>query len=221
MLLNEQTFDFIGCNINIAKVTLLMKFIASYTSLSIIIVLLATTLCAWNFMKSSHRYPPTPSMASFYDLTAKNLDGELISFEAFKGKRVLIVNTASKCGYTPQYTDLEALHKTYGGDDFVVIGFPCNDFGRQEPGSAEEIASFCSKNYGVSFQMMEKVHVGGSEQHPVYSWLCSSSENGAADHKVGWNFHKFLIDENGQLVASLRSGVKPLDEQIVEFAQGQ
>jgi len=221
LLLNEQTFESIGCNINIAKVTLSMKFIASYTSLSIIIVLLATTLCAWNFMKSSHRYPPTPSMASFYDLTAKNLDGELISFEAFKGKRVLIVNTASKCGYTPQYTDLEALHKAHGGDDFVVIGFPCNDFGRQEPGSAEEIASFCSKNYGVSFQIMEKVHVGGGDQHPVYSWLCSATENGVADHKVGWNFHKFLIDENGQLVASLRSGVKPLDEQIVEFAQGQ
>ncbi len=198
-----------------------MKFITSYTSLSIIIVLLATTLCAWNFMKSSHRYPPTPSMASFYDLTAKNLDGELVSFEAFKGKRVLIVNTASKCGYTNQYTDLEALHKTHGGDAFVVIGFPCNDFGRQEPGSSEEIASFCSKNYGVTFQIMEKVHVGGSEQHSVYSWLCSSAENGVADHKVGWNFHKFLVDENGQLVASLRSGVRPLDDQIVEFAKGQ
>jgi glutathione peroxidase len=198
-----------------------MKFIASYSIVSIIVVILAGTLCAWNFMKSAHHYPPTPSMTSFYDLTANTLEGDLISFEALKGKRVLIVNTASKCGYTPQYADLETLHETHGGDDFVVIGFPCNDFGRQEPGSADEIASFCSKNYGVSFQIMEKVHVGGGDQHPVYSWLCSASENGVADHKVGWNFHKFLIDENGQLVASLRSGVKPLDEQIVEFAQGQ
>lgn len=198
-----------------------MKFLLSYTSLSIFVVLLAATLCAWNFMQSSQHYPATPAMNSFYDLTAKTLDGESISFDAFKGKRVLIVNTASKCGYTPQYTDLEALHTTYGGDDFVVVGFPCNDFGRQEPGSAEEIASFCSKNYGVSFQIMEKVHVGGDDQHPVYSWLCNSSENGVANHKVGWNFHKFLVDENGQLAASLRSGVKPLDEQIVEFAQGK
>tara|TARA_B110000503_G_scaffold124999_1_gene192130 strand:+ start:520 stop:1038 length:519 start_codon:yes stop_codon:yes gene_type:complete len=171
-------------------------------------------------MKSSHQYPPTPSMTSFYDLSAKTLEGELISFDSFKGKRLLIVNTASKCGYTPQYADLESLNQEYGGENFEIIGFPCNDFGRQEPGTADDIASFCSKNYGVSFTMMEKVHVGGNEQHPLYSWLCSAEKNGVSDHKVGWNFHKFLIDENGQLVASMRSGVKPLDAEIVAFAKG-
>lgn len=204
----------------LAKLNLFMKFLTSYTSLSIILVLLAATLCAWSFMKSSNRYTPTPSMASFYDLSANTLDGDFVSFDSFKGKRVLIVNTASKCGYTPQYEGLESLHQAHGGENFVVMGFPCNDFGRQEPGSAEDITSFCSKNYGVTFPMMEKVQVGGKEQHPVYSWLCSAEQNGVADHKVAWNFHKFLVDENGQLVASLRSAVKPTDSEIVDFAKG-
>jgi len=171
-------------------------------------------------MKSSTNYPPTPPMASFYDLSAKTLDGNDFSFEALQGKRILVVNTASKCGFTSQYAALESIHQEFGGDKFAVIGFPCNDFGRQEPGTAEDIASFCSKNFGVTFQLMEKVHVGGKEQHPVYQWLCSSSENGVSDNKVGWNFHKFLVNEEGQLVASLRSGVKPTDAQIIDFAKG-
>ena len=158
---------------------------------------------------------------SFYDLKASTLEGEDFSFESLRGKRVLIVNTASKCGFTPQYAGLEALHEAHAGDNFVILGFPCNDFGRQEPGSAEEIAEFCSRNYGVSFQMMEKVHVKGEDQHPVYTWLTTQELNGVDDHKVGWNFHKFLVDENGDLVASLRSGVGPDSEEIVRFASGE
>lgn len=157
---------------------------------------------------------------SFYDLEASTLEGAPFSFESLRGKRVLIVNTASKCGFTPQYAELEALHESHAGENFVILGFPCNDFGRQEPGSAEEIAEFCSRNYGVSFEMMEKVHVKGEDQHPVYAWLTSQELNGEDDHKVGWNFHKFLVDENGNLVASLRSGVGPGSEEIVRFASG-
>lgn len=183
--------------------------------------LLTVTLGAWSFMQSSKVFPPTLAMDTFYNLSAKTLDGDDFSFETLKGKRVLIVNTASKCGYTKQYAALEDLHKKHGGDNFAVIGFPCNDFGRQEPGSAEEIASFCSKNFGVTFQMMEKVHVGGNEQHPVYSWLCDADKNGVANNRVGWNFHKFLVNAEGQLVSSLRSGVKPSDPQIIDFAVGK
>lgn len=197
-----------------------MKFLTSFSGISLLLILSASTLCAWTFMKSSTNYPPTPPMASFYDLSAKTLDGNDFSFEALQGKRILVVNTASKCGFTSQYAALESIHQEFGGDKFAVIGFPCNDFGRQEPGTAEDIASFCSKNFGVTFQLMEKVHVGGKEQHPVYQWLCSSSENGVSDNKVGWNFHKFLVNEEGQLVASLRSGVKPTDAQIIDFAKG-
>ena len=157
---------------------------------------------------------------SFYNLKASTLEGNAFDFESLKGKRVLIVNTASKCGFTSQYKDLEDLHQKHGGDDFVILGFPCNDFGNQEPGSAEEIATFCERNYGVSFTMMEKVHVKGAEIHPVYAWLTQSELNGVDDHRVGWNFHKFLVDENGQLSASLRSGVGPDSKEILGFATG-
>lgn len=158
-------------------------------------------------------------MESFYTLNATTLEGAPFDFAQLKGKRVLIVNTASKCGFTPQYADLEKLHDTHGGDSFVILGFPCNQFGRQEPGNSNDIASFCQRNYGVSFQMMEKVDVKGSDAHPVYQWLCEKAKNGVDDHKVAWNFHKFLVDEEGRLVASLRSGVSPMDDTIVDFAK--
>lgn len=166
-------------------------------------------------------YAPTPATMDFYSLNATTLDGQPFAFSSLKGKRVLIVNTASRCGYTPQYKDLQALHEQHGGEGFAILGFPCNQFGRQEPGTASEITEFCSANYGVTFQMMDKVDVRGDEQHPVYSWLCNADQNGVGDHSVGWNFHKFLVDENGQLVASLKSGAKPLGEEIVAFASGR
>lgn len=188
--------------------------------MTVLFAALGLGLSAWKMYKSSSFYPPTPPMADFYQLSAETLEGANFDFDQLKGKRVLIVNTASKCGFTPQYADLEKLHNEYGGDRFVILGFPCNDFGKQEPGTADEIAGFCQRNYGVSFQMMEKVSVKGEEAHPVYQWLCSKDKNGVEDHKVAWNFHKFLVDEQGRLVASLRSGVNPLDDQIVQFAQG-
>lgn len=167
------------------------------------------------------RYSATTSMSDFYSLTANTLDGQTFEFSSLKGKRVLIVNTASRCGYTPQYKKLQALHEAHAGEDFVILGFPCNQFGRQEPGSAGEISEFCTKNYGVEFQMMEKVDVKGDNQHPVYGWLCDANSNGVGNHDVGWNFHKFLVDGEGRLISSLKSGANPMGDQIVAFAQGK
>ena len=196
-----------------------MRIDLHWITISGLLILLAIGLSAWKLHKSSAIYAPQPAMENFHDLSATTLEGAPYSFDQLKGKRVLIVNTASRCGFTPQYADLEQLNKEYGGDDFVILGFPCNQFGRQEPGSSGEIATFCEKNYGVSFQMMEKVDVKGADAHPVYQWLSEKTRNGVEDHKVAWNFHKFLVDEDGRLVASLRSGVSPLDATIVDFAK--
>lgn len=173
------------------------------------------------FGGSDHRYAPMMAAQSFHSLSAVTLEGASFDFSQLAGKRVLVVNTASRCGYTPQYKKLQELYDQYGGEDFTILGFPCNQFGRQEPGSASEIGEFCTKNYGVTFQMMEKVDVKGDNQHPVYSWLCNASENGVGDHKVAWNFHKFLVDGEGRLVASLKSGADPLGEEIAGFASGR
>lgn len=196
-----------------------MRIDLQWITISGILIFLALALSAWKMHQSSTTYAPQPAMENFYDLSAATIDGALYDFSQLTGKRVLIVNTASRCGFTPQYADLETLHKQYGSNDFVILGFPCNQFGFQEPGSAGDIATFCKKNYGVSFQIMEKVDVRGNEAHPVYKWLCEKALNGTEDHKVSWNFHKFLVDENGRLVASLRSGVSPLDDTIVDFAK--
>ena len=156
------------------------------------------------------RLAPTRSRhGPFHDLTAETLEGDAYAFSDLKGKRVMIVNTASRCGYTPQYGPLEELHDKYKDQGLVILGFPCNQFGKQEPGSSSDIREFCTRNYGVSFQMMSKVDVKGDNQHPVYAWLTQKSLNGAGDHKVRWNFHKFLINEQGELVAALGSGADP------------
>lgn len=164
----------------------------------------------------------TPMEAtSFYDLTATTIDGDTYAFTELKGKRVLIVNTASKCGYTPQYEGLQELHNAYGGEDFIILGFPSNDFGFQEPGSEEKIADFCEKNYGVTFQMMSKVKTSAKGGHPVYQWLCNAAQNGVSDAKVSWNFNKFLIDENGRWTAHHASRVEPMSAEITSFARGK
>ncbi len=165
--------------------------------------------------------PVNTNAMSFYDLKTKTLDGQPFDFASLKGKRVLVVNTASECGYTPQYAQLQELHKTYGGEKFTIIGFPANNFGGQEPGSDAQIATFCEQNFGVTFPMMSKVSVKGADADAVYNWLTKKEMNGVADANVKWNFHKFLIDENGQWVKELSSSVSPLDEVITSFAQGK
>jgi len=162
----------------------------------------------------------TTSQMSFHDLSATDINGNTVTFDSFKGMKVLVVNTASECGYTRQYAQLQELHEAYKDKGLVVIGFPCNDFGGQEPGSEAEILGFCQKNYGVTFPMMAKVAIKGREPHPVYAWLTSKEANGVLDATVKWNFHKFLIDEEGRLVAQHPSGVAPLDEPILRWVEG-
>ena len=158
---------------------------------------------------------------SFHDLSATTIDGQIFDFSTLKGKRVLLVNVASKCGYTSQYEGLQELHAAYGSDKFVIIGFPSNDFGGQEPGSELEIKSFCSKNYGVTFQMMGKVSTDGDNGHPVYQWLSNAAQNGVDDANVSWNFNKFLVDSEGNWVSHLGSRVRPMSKEVTNFAQGK
>jgi glutathione peroxidase len=151
---------------------------------------------------------------SIYDFKIEGLNGNTIDFAAFKGKKILIVNTASKCGFTPQYEGLEQLYEKHK-DKLVIVGFPANDFFSQEPGSNETISEFCKKNYGVTFPMAAKISVKGKDKAPIYKWLCNKEENGVMDAKISWNFNKFLLDENGKLVAHFKSTVKPMSEEII------
>lgn len=153
---------------------------------------------------------------SVLDIKLKSLSGEDLTLEKFKGKKVLIVNTASKCGYTKQYADLQKLYDQHS-DKVEVVGMPCNQFMGQEPGSNEKIAEFCQKNYGVTFTMLEKADVKGKDQHPLYQWLTQKEKNGVLDAKVSWNFNKFLIDENGKMIAHFESSVNPMDEKILSL----
>ncbi|MFA6149926.1 MAG: glutathione peroxidase [Chitinophagaceae bacterium] len=152
---------------------------------------------------------------SIYEFKITSLEGTEIDFADFKGKKILIVNTASKCGFTPQYKDLEKLYQQYKGK-LVVVGFPANNFLFQEPGNNEHIASFCERNYGVSFPMSEKVSVKGKHKASIYSWLTQKKYNGFKDSKVKWNFQKYLIDENGKLIAIFNPGQNPLSPEIVK-----
>jgi glutathione peroxidase len=153
---------------------------------------------------------------SIYKFKVTALDGGSIDFSTFKGKKILVVNTASKCGFTPQYAQLEDLYKKYN-DKLVIVGFPANNFGSQEPGSNEDIKTFCTKNYGVTFPMAAKVSVKGDDIAPIYKWLTEKSENGVMDAEIKWNFTKFLLDENGVLIAKFDSKVTPLSDEIVGY----
>src|ERR1700761_1944225 len=154
---------------------------------------------------------------AIYDFKVASLDGKQIDFSKYKGKKILIVNTASKCGYTPQYADLEKLYEKYK-DKLVIIGFPANNFGAQEPGTAAEITEFCTKNYGVTFPMAEKGDVIGDNIQPVFKYLTDEAHKlGVADPVVKWNFTKFLVDENGKLIAVFPSKVKPMDDEITKY----
>lgn len=152
--------------------------------------------------------------SDFYSLKMTTLDGNEVDFSQFRGKKVLLVNTASECGFTPQYEGLEELYKTYGDEGLVVLGFPANNFGGQEPGSNAEIATFCEKNYGVSFPMFEKSSVKGDDKNPVYQWLTSKEANGWNEQEPTWNFCKYLVDEKGKLLAFFPSKVEPMSSEI-------
>jgi glutathione peroxidase len=183
-----------------------------------ILVLVLSSAAALS-MRSRWQKPSKPigtNKMSFYDLTINSIDGKEMHMSDFKGKYVLCVNVASKCGYTPQYEDLEKLYEQYQGK-LVIVGFPCNQFLGQEPGTSEEIVSFCQKNYGVTFPLTEKIDVKGKNQHGVYQWLTQKSLNGVADGNVKWNFHKFLISPEGEWLAEFPSGVKPLDAELTSL----
>ena len=150
---------------------------------------------------------------SIHQFKVKGIDGETIDFANYKGKKILVVNTASNCGYTPQYEGLEKLYESKK-DKLVIIGFPCNQFGGQEPGTEETIKTFCKSRYGVTFPLAAKVDVEGENIAPIYKWLCNKSENGVLDAEVGWNFNKFLLDENGKLLAHFESKVTPMSAEI-------
>jgi len=154
---------------------------------------------------------------SFYDYSVTDIFGKSFNLSSLKGKKVLVVNTASKCGNTPQFAELEKLYKDYGSDKFVVIGFPANNFANQEPGTNEDILEFCQLNYGVTFPMMSKVSVKGEDMHPLYKWLTSKDLNGVMDSEVSWNFQKYLIDENGRLVDVIAPRVKPDSGQVLAW----
>ncbi len=153
---------------------------------------------------------------SFYDFSMKDLNGKEVSFSSYKGKKIMVVNVASKCGYTPQY---EALQKLYSenSDRLIILGFPANNFGGQEPGSNEEIKSFCSENYGVTFPMFEKVSVKGYDKHPIFRWLSDAGQNGWNNEEPSWNFCKYVLNENGELIKYFPSKVDPLDQEIIDI----
>lgn len=156
---------------------------------------------------------------TLHDFKAKTIDGKIFDFSTLKGKKVLIVNTASECALTPQFKKLQELYEEYGGDDFEIIGFPCNDFGGQEPEGNDQIFDFCTKKYGVTFQMMEKISIKKEPVHPIYKWLTNSKENGTLDYKVKWNFQKFLVDEDGHVVDFVSPVGGPYNNRIIEWLQ--
>jgi len=157
---------------------------------------------------------------TIYQFKVKDLSGKPFDFASLKGKKILIVNTASKCGLTPQYKELEALYKEYSSKGFVIVGFPANNFAGQEPGTNEEIATFCQMNYGVTFPMMDKVSVKGSDMCAVYQFLTQKSKNGLEDSEVSWNFQKYLLNEKGELVKVISPRTSPKDPEIENWVKG-
>jgi glutathione peroxidase len=180
----------------------------------ILIAIIASAAVAYSFRnkvtpeKKAAMIEATPK--SFYDLSYTDINGKTVSMADYKGKYVLCVNVASKCGKTPQYSELEALYVKHK-DKLVIIGFPCNQFLGQEPGSEKEIQEFCTKNYGVTFPLASKIDVKGNNQHPVYTWLMNKDSNGVSDDKVEWNFHKVLVSPEGQWLKAFSAGSDPMD----------
>ncbi len=180
------------------KITHSMKYLFS--------ILAVATFCAFTIR---------PNM-SIHQFKVKSIDGGTIDFSKFKGKKILVVNVASKCGYTRQYAGLEKLYDA-NKDKLVIVGFPANNFGSQEPGSDSTIVTFCKARFGVTFPMASKISVKGDDIAPIYKWLTSKTENGVLDATIGWNFNKFILDENGKLLAYFPSKVEPDSEEIAKY----
>ena len=157
---------------------------------------------------------------TIFDFKLKTIDGNDFDMSTIKGKKVMIVNVASKCGLTPQYEQLQQLYEKYGNEKFIILGFPANNFAKQEPGTDEDIKQFCTSNYGVSFPMFSKISVKGKDMHPLYEWLTKKELNGKEDVEVKWNFQKFLINEKGEWVESISPQTDPLDKKIVNWITG-
>ena len=186
-------------------------------------IILATVLsltCLAAAAKTSHKKgisnAEMPPAKNIYDFKIQSLDGGTIDFSQYKGKKILIVNTASKCGFTPQYAGLEKLYEQYK-DKLVIIGFPSDNFGGQEYHDNDSIKTFCQKNYGVTFPLTTRVDVKGQNTTPVFKYLCDKSENGVLDASISWNFNKFIIDENGNLLAHFDSKVTPDSEELLKY----
>ena len=191
--------------------------------ISLLIAILILSSCqnqAQNNNKAMETQKPVQSQ-TIYQFKVTDLYGKEFDFSTLKGKKLLIVNTASECGLTPQYKDLEAIYSKYKDKNFVIIGFPANNFGSQEPGSNEQIAKFCQMNYGVTFPMMSKISVKGKDIHEVYKFLTQKDKNGLQDSQVEWNFQKYLINEDGELIKVLSPRVLPIDSEIVGWINGK
>ena len=191
-----------------------------------VLILFAALASCMNANKTKNVNPMnTPeiesSRKSMHELCANTLEGKKVCMSEFKGKKILVVNTASKCGLTPQYQDLQALYEKYKDQNFEIIGFPANDFMSQEPLKNDEIGEFCQKNYGVTFTMMEKISVKGSDIHPVYQFLTQKAKNGIDDYEMEWNFQKFLINEKGQIDKVISPRTSPLDSEITSWIEGK
>ncbi len=158
---------------------------------------------------------------TIYQFKVQDLAGDEFDFATLKGKRIIIVNTASECGLTPQYEQLQAVYNQYKDQNLVIVGFPANNFGSQEPGSNAQIASFCQKNYGVTFPMMAKISVKGNDMHPVYQFLTQKAKNGLEDSSVQWNFQKYLINSNGELEKVVAPSTLPTDSAIINWIEGK
>lgn len=159
------------------------------------------------------------NVENIYQFSVTDLSGNEFDFSSLKGKKVMVVNTASKCGNTPQYKDLQQLYETYKDKNFVIVGFPANNFGQQEPGSDEEIAAFCENIYGVTFPMMSKISVKGNDMHPIYQFLTKKDKNGYADSEVSWNFQKYLINTKGELEKIIEPKTLPTDASVIEWIE--
>jgi glutathione peroxidase len=186
-------------------------------AIKVIIIIAGLMLFGFSF-KSKRDTGPKPSIHEF---KVKTIDGSLFDFSTLKGKKILIVNTASECGLTPQYKQLQEVFDKYKDKNFTIVGFPANNFGSQEPGNNSQIKEFCTKNYGVTFLMMEKVSVKGDDMCELYKWLTNKEKNGVMNSSVKWNFQKYMIDEEGHLVDSVSPMKKPDCDKIVKWIEGK